>query len=149
MAGVSNHYDAMTALKTLIEGASLSGLSSTGVLIQEVAEHDEKRLGTILPFISISPYGQETTEDANINEDGVGYPILIGIVAAPDATALETRLGWRQKIRRRLWNRSLSGLTMNYNIKPEPLPIVDPAAWRIKMFCSGIVARVFFEEPRT
>lgn len=148
MAGVSNHYDAMTAIKTLIDGLSLTGLTG-GTVIQEVAFHQKEVSGTTLPFISISPYGPEISEDANSNEDSVGYGILVAIIANPDITNLETRLGWRQKLRRRFRNASLAGLSSNYQMTPEPGNVVEPAAWFKRLFVSGIVVRVRFDEPRT
>jgi hypothetical protein len=148
MSGISNHYDALTAIKTLIDGLSLSGLDG-GVVIQEVAWHEKGVTNTTLPFISVSPFGSESTGDANSNEDEVGYPILIAILASPCATELETRLGWRQKIRRRLRNASLYGQARNFNLIPEPLACVDLAAWRLKLFGSAIVVRCLYEEPRT
>ncbi len=150
MSGISNHYDAMAAIKAEIESVStiMGGLSSTGVLIQEVFNYDPNRTELLLPFISISPFGSEVTEDDNNAEDDCFYPILIAILANPDPCKLEERLGWRQSIRRRMRNQDL-GLTGCFNVVPEPQNVVDVAAWKSKYFFSAIVARVKFEEHRT
>ena len=148
MSGTSNHYDAMTAIKTMIEGLTLTNFTGE-VVIQEMAWHEKGVSGTTLPFISISPFGAETTGDANSNEDEVGYPILIAIIAQRCATDLEQRLAWRQKIRRRLRNASLSGQTRNFNLILEPQEVVSRAAWRIQLFGSALLVRAMYEEPRT
>ena len=60
MPGISNHFDTLTAIKALIDGLSLPGLTG-GTLIQEVSTYLDgtKRL----PFVSISPYGPEKLGD--------------------------------------------------------------------------------------
>lgn len=157
MSGVSNHYDAMVAIKAMLDtlrtAGTVTGLTTTGIaggiVIQEVAWHEKGVTGTELDFISISPFGSETTGDANSGEDEVGYPILVALIGCPDAAKLETRLGIREKLRRRFRNKSLSGQTRNFNLIPEPLACVDLSAWRLKLFGSGIVVRAMYEEPRT
>ena len=143
MSGTSNHYDAMAAIKTLIEGLSLTG--SPTVTIQEAANRDDQAL----PLISISPYGPERLDDEFNDRDGVYYGILVAIIANKDVTALETRLGWRQSIRRKLNNKPLSGLSANYNMKVEPGNAVEVAAYfQNKGFVSGMVVRVYCQETR-
>lgn len=157
MSGLSNHYDAMFAIKAMIDAlrtaGTITGLTTTGikggVVIQEVAWHEKDVTGTELDFISISPYGSETSGDANSNEDEVGYPVLVSLIGCPDASKLEQRLGIREKLRRRFRNASLSGQTRNFNLIPEPLACVDLSAWRLKLYGSGIVVRCLYEEPRT
>lgn len=145
MAGISNHYDSMAAIKTLIEGLSLSGLTG-GVVIQEAANRDDQTL----PFVSISPYGPEKADDENNAEDGIYYGILVAIIANKDVNSLEVRLGWRQAIRRKLNNQPLSGLPTNYNMKIEPGNVVEVSAYfQNKGFVSGMVVRCYFQETRT
>jgi hypothetical protein len=149
MAGNSNHYDAMVAIESLIDGLSLTGLTG-GTVIQEVAWHQKETSGTTLPFVSISPYGPESSGDANSSEDEVGYGILIAIIASPDINTLEARLAWRQKIRRVIRNASLSGQTRNFNLIPAPGPVVEPRAYfERNLYVSGIVVRALYEEPRS
>lgn len=137
----------MTAIKTLIDGLSLTGLTG-GTVIQEVAEYQDSQ--RVLPFISISPYGPEKLGDELNDRDGSYYPVLVLIVANPDVNQLETRLGWRQSLRRRLNHASLSGLTTNYDLRVEPGNVVEPRAYYDRnAFVSGMVVRVFFQEPRT
>lgn len=147
MAGISNHYDSMTAIETIIDGLSISGLTG-GTIIQEVANYQDGQ--QTLPFISISPYGPEKIGDELNSVDGVYYGVLVAIIAKPSVTSLETRLSWRQKIRRVLKNRSLSGLGQNYNVDVEPGNVVEPRAWFDRnVFVSGFVVRCYFQEPRT
>jgi len=158
MSGVSNHYDSMVAIKAIVDalitaGTTVQGLNSTnfngGCVIQEVPWHEKNVSGTVLNYISISPFGNETTGDANSNEDEVGYPVMVALVMEPCASKLEERLGIREKLRRRLRNRSLSGLPRNFNVLPSSTASIDVPAWVKKQFVSGIQLTCLFEEPRT
>ena len=147
MSGLSNHYDSMTAVKAVIDGLSLTGLTG-GTVIQEVVTYQDGQYP--LPFISISPYGPERIGDELNDRDGVYYGIAVCIVAKTDVSSLERRLAWRQSIRRHLHNTSLSGLGQNYNINIEPGNVVETKAWFDRnAFVSGMIVRVYFQEPRT
>jgi hypothetical protein len=147
MSGVSNHFDSMAAIKDVIDGLNLSGLSG-GTVIQEVAGYDDGHQP--LPFVSISPYGPEQVDDELNDRDSVGYGILVAIVAKPAVNSLETRLGWRQSIRRHLNNVAINVLEQNSNLKVEPGNVVEPRAFfDRKAFVSSFVVRAFFQEPRT
>jgi len=145
MSGISNHYDTLNKLKTIIDGLSLSGVTT---VVRPVWQHQK---GDTLPIVTISPFGPEESDDWTNQEDEVGYPCLIAIIAQPDDTTLETLLGWRQKIRRQLRNRKLDSVALpqQYNIIPRPLACVDQQAWMKGLYVSGIVANVQFTEPRT
>lgn len=147
MPGVSNHYDALMAIKTLLDGLALPGLSG-GTVVQEVATYQD---GTVtLPFVSLSPYGPEKLADALNDRDGACYGVLVAIMAKPDVNSLETRLGWRQSMRRRLNNTSLTELGQNYNLTVEPGNTIEHRAWFDRnAFVSGFVVRACFQEPRT
>ncbi|WP_397570656.1 hypothetical protein [Schlesneria sp. T3-172] len=146
MAGLSNHYDAIIAIKDIIDGLSLEGLTG-GTVIQEVATSLDGQIP--LPFVSISPYGPERVGDETDARDGAYYGALVAIIAKPSVTDLEQRLAWRQSIRRAMKNRSLDGLPQNYNLDVEPGNVVEPRAWFDRdAFVSGMVVRVFFQEPR-
>lgn len=149
MSGISNHYDSITAIKAVIDALSLSGLTG-GTVIQEVATYQDGQ--SVLPFISISPYGPEQTGDETNFQDGCYYGVLVAIIAKPDVNALETRLGWRQSMRRKLNNQTFYavGGPNNYNIKVEPGNVVEPRAYLDRNgFVSGFVVRCFFQEPRS
>lgn len=147
MAGISNHFDAMTSIKSIIDGLSIQGLVG-GTVIQEVATYHD---GTVpLPFISISPYGPEQLGDELNDRDGAYYGVLVAIIAKPSVSNLETRLGWRQTLRRNLNNRSIGHLGENYKLTVEPGNTVEPQAWFDRnAFVSGLVVRAFFQELRT
>lgn len=147
MAGQSNHYDTLMAVKTTIDGLSLTGLTG-GTVIQEVATYQDGQITP--PFISVSPYGPEKLGDEFNDRDGAYYGVLVAIIAKPDVNSLETRLAWRQTIRRNLNNHSISGLGQNYNLEVEPGNVIEPRAWFDRnAFVSGMVIRAFFQEPRT
>lgn len=146
MSGVSNHYDMLTAVKAIIDGLSLSGLTG-GTVIQEVATYQDA--DRTLPFVSISPYGPEKLGDEFNDRDGAYYGVLVAIIAKSDVTALETRLGWRQTMRRNLNNHQLSG-GQNYNLEVEPGNVVEIRAWFDRnAFVSGFVVRGYYQELRT
>lgn len=146
MAAISNHFDALVAIKDVIDGLGLPGLTG-GTVIQEVATYQDGN--TSLPFISISPAGSERLGDELNDRDGVYYGIYVAIVAKPDVSSLETRLGWRQAMRRRLNNSSLPGLPQNYNLTVEPGEAIESNAWFDRnAFVSGFTVRAFFQEPR-
>ena len=147
MSGISNHYDTLTAIKSIIDGLSLSGLTG-GTVIQEVVAYQDGQ--QVLPFVSIAPFGPEKLDDELNAFDGVYYGVSVCIVAKPDVSSLETRLGWRQKMRRNLNNHAISGMPSNYNLKVEPGNVVEPTAWfDRKAFVSGFVVRAYFQEQRS
>lgn len=147
MSGISNHFDTLMAIKSVIDGLSLAGLTG-GTVIQEVATYQDGT--TTLPFVSISPYGAEKLGDEFNDRDGAYYGVLVAIIAKPDVNSLETRLGWRQTIRRKLNNASLPGLGQNYNLTVEPGNTIEHRAWFDRnAFISGFTVRAFFQEPRT
>jgi|GEM_PF-2827152 len=146
MAGISNHFDTLTAIKSIVDGLSLTGLTG-GSVVQEIATYLDGQ--TPLPFISISPYGPEKLGDELNDRDGVYYGVAVCIVGKPDVTSLEQRLAWRQTLRRNLNNHSFASLGMNYNLEVEPGNVVEPQAWFDRnAFVSGFVVRAFFQEPR-
>jgi hypothetical protein len=146
MSGISNHYDTLTAIKAVIDGLSLTGLTG-GTVIQEVATYQDG--STALPFVSISPYGPERLGDEMNDRDGCYYGVLVAVIGKPDVNSLESRLGWRQTMRRNLNNHAIAGLGQNYNLKVEPGNAVEPRAWFDRnAFVSGFVIRAFFQEPR-
>ena len=149
MSGISNHFDSMAAIQTIITGLSLTGLTG-GVVIQEVANYQDKKV--TLPVVSISPYGPEVISDQNNYQDGVDYPILVAIIGNKDITALEQRLAWRQKMRRNLYNRNLSSVvnSYSYSLSLKPGNVIEPKAWFDKdAFISGFIVMAQFQEPRT
>lgn len=147
MSGVSNHYDSLTAIKSLIDGLSLTGLTG-GTVIQEVANYQDGQ--QTLPLISISPYGPERLGDEFNDRDGAYYGIAVCIIGKSDVTSLEQRLGWRQTLRRNLNNHSIASLGQNYNLEVEPGNVVEPRAWFDRnAFVSGFIVRAYFQEPRT
>ena len=147
MAGLSNHFDTLTAVKAIIDGLAMPGLAG-GTVIQEVATYQDGL--QVLPFVSISPFGPERLADELNDRDGAYYGVLVSIMAKPDVNSLETRLGWRQTLRRNLNNRAIVGLGQNYNLTVEPGNTVESKAWFDRnAFVSSFVVRAFFQEPRT
>jgi hypothetical protein len=127
----------------------LSGLTG-GTVIQEMATYQDGQ--SMLPFVSISPYGPERIPQyGGFNDrDECDYGVLVAIIAKPDVNTLETRLGWRQKMRRHLNNADPVANGQSYNMIVEPGSVVEPKAWFDRNgFVSGFVVRAKFQEVRT
>ena len=147
MAGISNHFDTLTAIKAMIDGLALTGLTG-GTVIQEVANYLDQ--AQTLPFISISPFGPEKMGDELNDRDGCYYGVLIAIIAKRSTTDLEQHLSWRQAVRRKMNNNAIAGLGQNYNLMVEPQNAVELRAFFDRnMFVSSIMVRAYFQEPRT
>jgi len=147
MAGISNHFDTLTAIKAVIDGLALTGLTG-GTVIQEVPNYLDQ--AQTLPYISISPFGPEKMGDELNDRDGCYYGVLVAIIAKRLVADLEQRLGWRQSIRRKLNNTAISGLGQNYNLMIEPQSAVELRAFFDRnMFVSSMMVRAYFQEPRT
>jgi hypothetical protein len=143
----SAYMQCMDSVKTAIEALSLTGLST--VVIQEWPLWVDRAL----PYVSISPSSvKENVSAATNRNDEVGYAILVAIIAAQagtDLDALDARLLWRQTIRRRFSNQSISGITAGTQLKAtvEPLSPIDAAAMaKFKSFVSGLIVRVSVRE---
>lgn len=130
------HYDALTAIAAMITGLSsgspppITGLTG-GVVLQEMPWYEKGLEECVLPFISISPFGQEESADWTVQTDTLSYPIFIAIIAQPGLDQLSNHLNWRYQILRRIRNASFSpAIAQSYQITPKPGPICDPVAWR-------------------
>ncbi len=90
MAGISNHYDSIIALQSLISGLSLPGItnidSGASIVIQEVIDYRIANL--TLPCVLIAPFGAESydPEGEYVDLDGPIYGIAVAIVADPKDT---------------------------------------------------------------
>jgi hypothetical protein len=150
-------YDILGAIKTAIQGLSLSGVSSANVVLLKVATDQQSDLpGVKFPAILLAPFGAETMDPAagtNVRDDTV-YPVLVGIVAADNRSqtaSFETYLGWRESIRKKFHNNisAFSGVSSVFNSVVSPLAIVDAPAWLKNSFVSGLIVRVSSREART
>lgn len=153
MANLSNHYDAMTAIQGIIQGIGLTGISTNQIKLQEIL--DFKSPDIVCPCVLIAPYGVESYDDEEtVQQESPIYPTAIAIVADADNNALdlELRLQWRQQIRRRMKNVSLTvgNPSPCYKLNCKPYAIVDTRAWTgISKFVSGFIVDSYFQEPRT
>lgn len=144
----------LTTVKAAIQGFSLAGMSNANVVIQKRPSDGKKDLpATQFPCILVAPFGRETMDpigNSGVNKDDVGYPILVGIIAADnqdqDANRNQYFL-WRETIRRQFNSQRLTDLCMT--VKVEPLEIVDGEAWfKRNKFVSGLVLRCISRETR-
>lgn len=153
MPGISNHYDAMTALSAIVVAANLPLMVGPPV-IQEVLDYKIETKYT--PCVLIAPSGPEMIvdpqNDDRTSDDNVGYGIAIAFLAdsSDESIDLEQRLGWRQTIRRRCNNVTLDlpPETGHYRCEVEPKDAVYIPAWIVDKWVSCIVVRCWFTEPR-
>lgn len=168
MAGISNHFDAMTVIKGMIDNlvtnSILPSITQPSV-IQEMAQYQDQQIP--LPFVTISPFGPEKLQDPHdedmVSLDTVGYGILVAVIGNSDINSLEQRLASRQLLRRRLKNTDLktiiatyslpanSNLNTCYRIDEEMGNVVEPGPFfeRGNAFVSGFIVRCWFQEPRS
>lgn len=158
MSGISNHYDSMVyiqgIIQAIISAGSLPNLvgGQMPVLIREVIDY--KVPDVAKPHIQIAPFGPERYSGEDFNDrDDIGYGIAIAIIADADPATtpytLETRLAWRQKIRRPLNNVPVNINGTIYVVKVEPRDVIEREAWFDASFMSGFVVRAWAEEPRS
>lgn len=146
MSGISIHFDLMTAINEMIDGLDFDWLSDTGAIIQEAWSYQQGVQQ--LPFISISPFGQEVSEDWTDSEDMTHYPTLVAIIGKTSSATLEERLGWREQLLRRFRNRDFPEFVENFNTIPKPLNIVDRDAFKDGMFVSAILVMSMCDTAR-
>lgn len=150
MPSSSTYMQAMDSVKAAIEALLLTGLST--VVIQEWPLRTDRTL----PYVSLSPSTiRENVQAATNRSEDVGYAILAAIVATSagtDATALDARLLWREKIRRRFSHQSISSITNGTQLQctVEPLSPIDAVALAAnKGFVSAMIIRVNVREGRS
>jgi len=147
MSGKSNHFDSITAIAAIIKAANLPELQRDPV-VQEILDYKAPALVT--PCVLLAPYGEETVDDDVNAEDEIGYPTAIVFICdnTNNAINLETRLGWRQTVRRRLNNVSIPGMPTGNKFSVRCATIVQQAAWKQQLWVSGLVVTAWFQEPR-
>jgi hypothetical protein len=156
MAGVSFHFDSMQAMiskiQGLMSGGKLPGLTNGPTLQEKLNLQIESNK---LPTVLVAPWGAEKINDITgiLQLDNFGYPTGIAIIADVTAAGMtqEKRLGWRQTIMQALTNSDPGLVEMggySFNWVTQPMPIVDPDAWRVNKWVSGIVVWSYVSQPR-
>ncbi len=147
MAGLSNHFDTMTAIKAAIDALALTDMTG-GVQIQEASGYLDGKVA--LPFVSISPFGPEVwVENTPVSLNGWDYPTLVVIYANTEVNSLELRLSWRQKIRNKIANHSVPSLGENFQFVIKPGPIIEVEQFlKRKAFVSSMIVMAKFQERR-
>ena len=151
MAGISNHYDTMVQIQGIIAAIGITALGTP--IIQPVINYKAlggENVADGAPCVLLAPWGAETVGDSMQAVDDVGYKTGIAIVAGDeDVQSLEVFLGWRQSIRRRMNNRSIT-TSGNYRLTVQPGPAVEPVAWqKDHKLVSLMVVTAQFQEGRT
>lgn len=153
----ATHYDILNAIKTGIQGLSLSGLSNDNVLVHKIPTNATKDLpATKYPSVIIAPFGAETIDPnagTNLRVDIV-YPSLIGILVGDNSSQtsdFDRTLTWRRAIIGKFHQvkASFSAITGLCDCWVTPQAIVDPGAWLDKnVFASAVVSNVKCREAR-
>lgn len=150
MPAESVYEEALDAVNAAIVALSLSGLSSV------VTEDQPQRTDRTLPYVSVCPAVQPETVVAATNiRDDVTYPVQIAIVASKsDTVTFRKVLGWRQSIRRRMSNQTLSasplsgGTFRTTEVRPGPA-LEQNALAQHKVYLSILTVDVKTREARS
>lgn len=159
--GVTNgetavHYRCLTAIQSRIQSLTLTGLSSSSVIIRKLSvDRDNTGDGGSIsyPMIVISQVGIETVSPrrgSNVRDD-VEYPVPINILAADNQDLVTNQaryLLWRQTIRRAFSDQVLAGVSEVYRTVAEPGPIISPSRFWQNMYHSSLIIRCVSREAR-
>ena len=148
MPSLSQHMLAMEAIQTELQSLTLTGLSSSNIVIREYVTDK----GLTNPTIQIAPYGQETIEPGTNRRDDIGYPCLVAIIAKGETTnpSHDQRLLWREQIITDLHNTKPGSIANNYEFKVTPYNVCELGALlNSKTWVSSVLVRAFFRRPRT
>jgi hypothetical protein len=157
--GGENELDGMTSsvlygvledIQATIQGAGLSGLPSSNVVIDK-APADRNRT---LPAVVIAPLEERIDRNAGPTQrDDVGYQVGVYIVAADNqdqSANYQQYLNWRQNIRRLFHNKRIgSNSTASLISFVKPLAVAHPAAWFANLFLSIVIVQCLVREQRT
>lgn len=152
--------DILVAVQSGITGLSLTGLSSTAVVVQKVASvrpADLPKFDPQGPVVVVAPLGQETltpTAGTNLRDDIV-YPVLVAILA-PDLQSQtidrDKYLTWRQSIRRKFHHNTsaFTSLSSVINSIVQPQAIIDTQAFfERNSLVSALLIQVTSREARS
>ena len=144
---ISVFHDILTTVQTAIQALSLDGINSGNIELVKVNPERETVLPGI-PGILILPIGEEgiPIDGGTLRRDDVGYPVGIIMIDidrqssetgtpadADEGTvdqdyAFNTKLLWRERIRKKFIRQKLTGVASVYNCEIEPDVVVDPTA---------------------
>lgn len=144
-------YRIMSAVKTQIVALSLSGITSTSVLLKWLPRQLDTTTDPV-PCVIVSPAPMAEQDVSYLTAtDHQKYPILISLIDKQnqDYTAnLSRNLLWREKIFREFRFQPIDGVAEAVSCVIEPKSIVDPVAFNKQLFASSLVLRVICRETR-
>lgn len=146
----------LSSVQTAILGLSLTGVSTSNVVIMSVPINRPADLPqTPYPAILIAPFGAEDLSPSggtNLHDD-ITYPILVAILAKNEQAQAYNRaryLLWREDIRKKFHNHRLTGASTVYTGMVTPQNMIDPTGWFEKnLFVSALLCKFVSREART
>ena len=140
-------YRALAAIKTRIDGLSLSGSPTVSIRWLPRAKP-----GDTFPMIHITPVGGESFPGVLTATDDIGLPVAVTIVdnQNQDPTAnLNRNALWREKILSALRFQRLAGVAEGYILNPDPGMIVNPGMFDSQnLFFSPLFFRLLTRTTR-
>jgi len=153
---MSVFYDILGAVQTAIRGLSLTGVSSSNVVLLKVAaEHKKDLPDTKYPAVLVAPSASATEKvlpGTNLRNDIV-YPVTVWMVDNDNqsqSSNFDRDLIWRQKILRKFQSNisAFTSITTVFDSNTQPLTIVDAPAWSKGLWISGLIINVSSRESR-
>lgn len=122
------HDQCARAAQALIQGLSLSGVSSSSVIVRKFPYHDAKI--DPLPCIVISTHlPTQHVASTNLSDD-ILYPVTVSFVSASNADKTinqERMLSWREAVRKAFHQKRLAGVSSVWNCQIPSSQPFDPA----------------------
>lgn len=152
-------YGMLETIRDIVIALDLPGISGDNVVISASPANEIISAPAVrFPGVWIGPFGAETLAAANNLRDDVVYPMLVAVcdslkitgelAGEQNVAGLDQRLYWREAIRATLSNQRMSS-SVGFNMRVEPLTIVDTAAWQRDLWVSPLKVLVTNREGRT
>jgi hypothetical protein len=138
------YYDCLTAVKTVAQGAGLSGIDNANIVIEKLPWVR----GVTMPAVIISPIG-DTIRWVNNQQIEIGYGVHVVVIDASNQDLTDSHdsfMYWRQQIEDALLSDRLSAVSDVIDLLIEPSGLFIPAAFRQQYDASGFVARCVSRE---
>lgn len=141
-------YRCLTGVQAVIQGLSLTGISSGQVYVRKVPwDRDITK-----PGIIVCPVKETSDPKAGTNErDDIGYGVHVVLIRASNQDAevnLALHLKQREQISRALRHQPLAGVSEIYTVFIEPGPVIDPVSFAQQYDVQALVARCISREVR-
>jgi hypothetical protein len=141
-------YQCLTAVQSVIQSLSLSGVSATDIKVWKtpwVARLNQ------LPGIVITPVPEKITPATN-QKDDVEYGVSVAMARVSNQSqtdGMATVLKWREQISRALRYKPLTGVSEVYTVRVEPGQVFWEPAFQAQHDVGALTIRCVAREPRS